>query len=50
MKTTKIIISSVASTLIVSAIVYAATISGVGPQTINTGDTIGNGWFQQIND
>jgi hypothetical protein len=50
MKTTKIIISSVASTLIVSAIVYAATITGVGPQTINPGDTIGNGWFQQVND
>ncbi len=50
MKTTKIIISSIASTLIVSAIVYATSISSVGPQTINSGDTIGNGWFQQVND
>ena len=50
MKTTKIIISTIVSTLLVSAIVYAATISGVMTQTIAPNDTMGAGWYQQMND
>lgn len=30
--------------------VYAANITGVTNQTISSGDTIGNGWFQDVND
>lgn len=30
--------------------VYAANITGVTNQTISTWDTIGNGWFQDVND
>ena len=33
-----------------SAIVYAATISGVMTQTIAPNDTMGAGWYQQMND
>lgn len=38
------------SSLIVSGIVYAATINSVTQQTINAGDTISQGWFQAVND
>jgi hypothetical protein len=34
----------------VSTLVYAATVSGVMTQTIAPNDTIGAGWFQQVND
>lgn len=46
----KIVFSVLCSSLIVSGIVYAATISSVTQQTINAGDTIGQGWFQAVND
>lgn len=46
----KIILSVLSSSLIVSGIVYAATINSVTQQTINAGDTISQGWFQAVND
>ncbi len=48
--TIKIILSTLLSTFLVSAIVYAATISGVMTQTIAPNDTVGAGWYQQMND
>jgi hypothetical protein len=48
--TIKIVVSTLLSTIVVSTLVYAATISGVMTQTIIPNDTIGAGWFQQMND
>ena len=48
--TSKFVLSILASTLIVSGIVYASTISGISSQTISSGDTVGQGWFQAVND
>lgn len=33
----------------VGGIAHAATLNGVVPQTITTGDTMGRGWYQDIN-
>ncbi len=43
-------ISIGATTLITAGIVYAATISTVTTQTINSGDNIWPGWYQAVND
>lgn len=47
----KILLSTLATALIVSGLVYAAaTINSVATQTINSGDNIGPGWYQNVND
>lgn len=48
--TTKSIYVWVVFSCSVLATVYAASITGVTSQTISTWDTIGSGWFQQVND
>jgi hypothetical protein len=47
---TKWVLSILATTLIVTAGVYAANITSVTTQTINPGDTIGPSWYQAVND
>jgi hypothetical protein len=44
------VLSILATTLIVTAGVYAANITSVTTQTINPGDTIGPSWYQAVND
>lgn len=41
---------TLATTSLVTGIVYAATINGVATQTIAPGDIMSDRWFQQVND
>lgn len=45
----KTLLSIVATSIIVSGLAYAATISSVVTQTINSGDTMSAAWFNDVN-